>query len=116
LVPRYWRFQQQHAAHWPVFLARLASLDEDALLQQAATKSAEQVFHIFIQHMQAVHKAYHQFLITRINNRQCHVSAHPNGTIVVIEMEPTTCAFEKLSSDRIGFMHDIALIDDPEEA
>lgn len=54
LAPRYWRFQQQHAAHWPVFLSRLASLDEDALLQEAAVKSAEQIFHIFIQHMQAV--------------------------------------------------------------
>lgn len=57
LAPRYWRFQQQHAAHWPVFLSRLASLDEDALLQQAAIKSAEQVFHIFIQHMQAIQNA-----------------------------------------------------------
>jgi len=50
---RYWRFQQQHAAHWPVFLSRLASLDENALQQQAAIKSAEKVFHIFIEHMQA---------------------------------------------------------------
>ncbi|MDO9478719.1 MAG: biliverdin-producing heme oxygenase [Pseudohongiella sp.] len=57
LAPRYWRFQQQHAAHWPVFLSRLASLDEDALLQQAAIKSAEQVFHIFIEHMQAIPNA-----------------------------------------------------------
>lgn len=76
-------------------------------------------FHLFDEMatlMSAAHKAYHQFLITRINNRQCHISVHCNGTIVVIEMEPTTLAFEKLSSDRIGFMHDIALIDDPEEA
>jgi two-component system, chemotaxis family, sensor kinase Cph1 len=76
-------------------------------------------FHLFDEMamlMSAADKAYHQFLISRINNQQCHISAHSNGTIVVIEMEPTTRAFEKLSSDRIGFMHDIALIDDPEEA
>jgi heme oxygenase len=56
-APRYWRFQQQHAANWPVFLSRLASLDENVLLQQAAIKSAEHVFHIFIQHMQTIPNA-----------------------------------------------------------
>lgn len=57
LASLYWRFQQQHAAHWPVFLSRLASLDENALLQQAAIKSAKQVFNIFIEHMQAIPNA-----------------------------------------------------------
>ena len=62
------------------------------------------------------HKSQHRFLKTKIDTRTCSISAHSNGIILIIEIEPSELNFASVSSDRIGFMHDLALISDPEEA